>query len=135
VCLIGLTGHGKSTTSNTLVKQQIYKISCSINSETDKVKGMAIKFRNDPKSDACIILDTPGLGDSKGRDTELIANMVVDLKVIGYVNLFIITINSQEPRFNEQLNSSIKLFAQMFGEDFFNNVLICFTKFDASKKA
>jgi uncharacterized protein YqkB len=61
--------------------------------------------------------------------------MVVDLKTLGYVNLFLITLNSEEPRFNDQLKSSIKLFSQMFGIDFFQNVLICFTKFNMDKKA
>jgi len=48
-----------------------------------------------------IIIDTPGLGDTEGRDSEHIAKMVFDLKTIGYVHLFVITLNSEEPRFNE----------------------------------
>lgn len=82
-----------------------------------------------------IIIDTPGFGDSKGRDTEHIANMVMNLKRIGYVHTFIITINSQDCRFNEQLDSTIKLFSQMFSSDFFNNVMVCFTKFANDKKS
>lgn len=41
-----------------------------------------------------IIIDTPGFGDSKGRDTLHIAKMVMNLKKIGFVDTFIITINS-----------------------------------------
>lgn len=69
------------------------------------------------------------MADSKGRDTEHIANIVCDLKKIGFVNTFIITINYAEPRFNEQLQATIKIFSDMFGSKFFENVLICFTKY------
>ena len=60
--------------------------------------------------------------------------MVVDLKTIGYVHTFIISINSEEPRNSDHLQATIKLFNQMFGEHFFENVLICFTKFEESKR-
>lgn len=61
--------------------------------------------------------------------------MVMNLKRIGYVHSFIITINSQDCRFNEQLDSTIKLFSQMFSSDFFHNVLVCFTRFAFDKKS
>jgi hypothetical protein len=61
--------------------------------------------------------------------------MVMNLKRIGYVHTFIITINSQDCRFNEQLDSTIKLFSQMFSSDFFYNVLVCFTRFGFDKKS
>ena len=61
--------------------------------------------------------------------------MVMNLKRIGYVHSFIITINSQDCRFNEQLDSTIKLFIQMFSSDFFHNVVVCFTRFAFDKKS
>ena len=72
-------------------------------SVTEVVSGVITRWRNQPYGEPCIIIDTPGMGDSKGIDTELIANMVVDLKTIGYVNTFIICINSAEPRLNDHL--------------------------------
>jgi hypothetical protein len=87
------------------------------------------------ENEPVIIIDTPGIGDSKGRDTEHIAKMVMNLKRIGYVHSFIITINSQDCRFNEQLDSTINLFIQMFSSDFFNNVVVCFTRFAFDKKS
>ena len=50
-----------------------------------------------------MIIDTPGLGDSKGRDTAHIAKMVFDLKSIGFVNTFLIVINSEDPRLSDYL--------------------------------
>jgi predicted GTPase len=134
VCALGLTGHGKSHTCNSLSDTEAFKVSADIDSETEKVFGVVTRWRRDPKGQPCIIIDTPGMGDSKGRDTAHIANMVVDLKAIGYVHVFIIAINSEEPRLSEHLQSTIKLFSQMFGIDFFKNVMVCFTKFSNSSK-
>lgn len=109
------------------VKQVL--VSNHTQSETSEVQGFVTHALGNENNDPIIIIDTPGFGDSKGRDTEHIANMVMNLKVIGFVNSFIITINSAENRFNEQLDSTIKLFIQMFSPDFFQNVIVCFTRF------
>jgi predicted GTPase len=52
-----------------------------------------------PEEDVCLI-DTPGLGDSEGRDGEHIASMVAELKKVGSVNTFLIVLNGQNPRFD-----------------------------------
>ncbi len=49
-----------------------------------------------------IMIDTPGIGDSKGKDTDHIANIVAQLKTIGFVHSFIIVINSAQKRMDEQ---------------------------------
>lgn len=103
-------------------------------SETTKVNAVATFLQNKPDQPV-IIMDTPGLGDSEGRDTKHLANMVVDLKNVRFVNSFVITWNSEENRFSEQLKDTIEIFKQMFGEDFFKNVIICFTKFYTDKES
>jgi predicted GTPase len=104
ICILGVTGHGKSALASTLsCTKDFFVSSGGTDSETSSVKGLATYFRNDrnQKELPCIILDTPGLGDSKMRDTEHIAGIVKSLKTIGFVDTFLITLNSEEPRFNE----------------------------------
>ena len=48
-----------------------------------------------------IIIDTPGIGDSENRDTEHNAKMVLSLKQIGFINTFLIVLNSKDIRFHE----------------------------------
>ncbi len=55
--------------------------------------------------------------------------MVNILKTIGYVNTFLIVINSENPRFDEQLKISIQLYIDMFSDTFLKHVLVCFTHF------
>jgi len=82
-----------------------------------------------------MVIDTPGIGDSEGRDTDHIADMVTSLKQIGFVHCFLIVINSEDPRFNEQLQNTLKLFKCMFGDDFFKNSMICFSRFGQDKRS
>ena len=113
----------------------MFKVSEAIHSETNAVKGIITTWQGKPYTEKIIVADTPGIGDSEGRDTEHIANMVNILKTIGFVNTFLIVINSEEPRLNESLKQTIKLFISMFGDDFLRNSLICFSKFGFDTKS
>ena len=101
VCMIGVTGHGKSTTANTLIGYEYFKSSPDIKSETSEVRGVLGNWFGEQSQRSLMITDTPGLGDSESRDTEHITQMVQGLKTIGYVHCFLIVINSEDPRFNE----------------------------------
>ncbi len=136
VCMLGVTGHGKSRTSNTICgNQNTFQFSSKAISETSDVKAFVTKWRGDSKEEPLIVIDTPGIGDSEGRDTKHIAKMVISLKQIGYVNTFLIVLNSEEPRFNEQLQQTLQLFIQMFGQDFFKNSMLCFTKYGYDRRS
>ncbi len=133
--MIGVTGTGKSSTGNNLMQQEHFKASDSAESETSETKGKLGSWVVDSEHYPIIVLDTPGIGDSSNRDTSHIANMVIRLKAIGYVHCFLITLNSENPRLDLQLQETLKLFKEMFGEDFFKNVIICFTKFKQDKRS
>jgi predicted GTPase len=84
------------------LNQEKFKVSPSTESETDRVSGFVTHWLSDPKEEMPVIVtDTPGFGDSMGRDTAHIADMVFKLKQIGYVHTFLITLNSENPRFDE----------------------------------
>ena len=42
---------------------------------------------------------------------------------------FLIILNAEEPRLNEQLQATLKIFSQMFGPEFFENAMLVFTHF------
>ena len=73
IVVIGQTGSGKSTTANSICGQQKFKESCSTTSETDSVTGLLATWQGVGGEEPVIVIDTPGLGDSKGRDTGHIA--------------------------------------------------------------
>jgi predicted GTPase len=48
-------------------------VSKNIKSETSLVKGLVTTWLGEQDQDKLIVIDTPGIGDSEGRDTEHIA--------------------------------------------------------------
>ena len=69
ICVIGLTGHGKSSTGNSMCGQPAFFVSALTESETDKFSGLLSRWRNKSNQEPYIFLDTPGIGDSRNRDT------------------------------------------------------------------
>ena len=65
---------------------------------------------DDTQNGPVIVIDTPGIGDAQNRDSGHISQMVQSLKEIGYIHSFVIVLNSQSPRFDEQLKGALKLF-------------------------
>lgn len=134
-CMIGLTGHGKSTTANSICGKQEFSVSGGTESETTAFDGVLTRWEGSRNEDPIIVIDTPGIGDSRNRDTKHIAEMVVGLKNVGYVHAFLIVMNSEEPRLSEHMQDTIKLFQQMFTTEFFRNALLVFTKFSYDKSS
>ena len=99
--MIGVTGTGKSATANSLIGTEYFKTSAAAQSETDSVQGVLRNWLGQPEKGPVIVLDTPGMGDSRNKDTGHIAQIVSRLKQVGYVNTFVIVLNSQDPRFDE----------------------------------
>ena len=97
-----MTGTGKSSVSNCILNKEKFKVSADVDSQTSETRG-ALGSWFDNNKDPVIVIDTPGFGDSKNRDTQHIARMVFSLKQVGYVNTFLIVLNSQQPRFDEEL--------------------------------
>ena len=61
--------------------------------------------------------------------------MVDSLKAINYVNTFLVCFNSENPKFDEHLKSLMTIFQQIFGYEFFKNIMICFTRYAFDKRS
>lgn len=129
IAFVGVTGSGKSFTANTIMNSDRFDVGTGMRSQTKKVRGKVGRFRGQPDGFKCIVTDTPGLFDADGDDSKHIAKMVMNLKIIGWVNTFIICINSNDNRINDQLQQTLNLFKDMFSVEFFRNAIICFTNF------
>ncbi len=78
------------------------------------------------------MMDTPGISDSRGCDARNIGLMVSGMKEIGYLHTIGLVFNYESPRLDENLQDTLKLFAQMFGKEFLKNALLIFTHFSYS---
>ena len=101
ICMIGCTGHGKSTTANSICGAEHFSVSGGTVSVTSSFDVVLTRWGNKRNEDPFIMIDTPGLGDSRNCDTKNIALMVDGLMEIGYVHTFAIVLNYMEPRLSE----------------------------------
>ena len=77
-------------------------MSCASKSERIQTcKGVITNWFGERDNEEVIVVDTPGLGDTEGRDAQHIEGMVRSFKAIGFVNTFLLVVNSQEPRFSQ----------------------------------
>jgi predicted GTPase len=79
ILIIGYTGSGKSSILNSLCGvKNFFKVGESLESETEETIVQNLKWKNSKKE--FIGIDTPGIADSKGRDSQHISEMVEELK-------------------------------------------------------
>ena len=78
------------------------------------------------------IIDTPGFGDGLNEEEKTINGLVDVLKnEIKFIHVFVIVFNGDEtPRLTRQLRTMLNLFAKMFGDNFWENAIMEFTRWD-----
>ena len=83
------------------------------------------------------IIDTIGFDDpSNDTDANIISELVLRLKNhCDHVNLFIIAVNGQNPRLDASLIGMIRIIEGMFGDMFWNQVVIVFTRMPMDAKS
>jgi len=137
VCLIGATGAGKSSTGNTFFgcrDNDLFPVGDNLASFTDRTTQKVLGWRGGQGLVRCV--DTPGMGDTEGRDREHIRGIAEVLQTeVQYVSVFLVLFNGQEPRLNSHLKEMLHNFKSMFGEAFLRNVMIGFTHWEYDRRA
>ena len=132
--IIGKTGTGKSSLCNRIVGHDydsaIFPVSEGATSCTQStILGTAL-FNGDKEKPPVNVIDTIGFDDPKNdTDVRIIAELVSKLKNnCDYVNLFGIAVNGQAPRLDGSLVAMIKIFEEMFGQRFWKQCVLLFTR-------
>ena len=138
--IIGKTGTGKSALRNRISGQKfdsdIFPVSGEATSCTQSTALGLIQFNGD-KEKMIGLVDTIGFDDpNNDTDIRIITELVGKLKNnCSYVNLFGIAVNGQSPRLDGSLVAMIRIFEEMFGEDFWKQCVLIFTRMPMDKKA
>ena len=112
--VVGKTGSGKSSLCNVLsgysFNADLFEVSAESRSCTQKTNFRNVFFNGDRMKPISII-DTIGFDDpNNDTDATIISDLVVKLKNnCDYVNLFLITVNGQDPRLDGSLIGMLKV--------------------------
>ena len=138
--VIGKTGTGKSALCNRISGQKfdsdIFPVSGEAVSCTQSTALGCINFNGDTEK-LIGLIDTIGFDDpNNDTDIRIITELVGKLKnECSYVNLFGIAVNGQSPRLDGSLVAMIRIFEEMFGEQFWKQCVLIFTRMPMDRKA
>lgn len=139
VVVMGETGAGKSQLSAALIGNvpggaaehtcPVFHVSSEMSSCTFETRAHNAKWMGREAEEIFTMIDTPGLGDpTPGADQKHIAEMVRELKRQAHVNAFLLVFNSENVRLPAPTRQMMELFRDIFGEDFWRNTLMVFTR-------
>ena len=124
VIILGETGVGKSNLGNYIIKNNNFKTSSSIKSETQDISY--------GESDEIVVIDSPGVNDTSSDDDieeDHLIKIVKAFKEAKNLNTILILINYHQPRLSRNLQIMLKLFCSIFKISFFLKHLgIVFTR-------
>ena len=136
--VVGKTGSGKSTICNVIAgldyKSSTFKVSSSAEGCTGSTQLVDVSF--DGRTDRPIsLIDTIGFDDRERDDNKIIQDLILNLKTkCDYVHLLLLIVNGQSPRLELSLSTMLGYFQEMFGESFWKQTAVVFTRLSMKKE-
>jgi len=129
--LIGPTGSGKSSLANAFLgcdpqsKDCLFNVCNDLNSCTKETTYGTGFWLGSEDGQNITVVDTPGFGDSDNQDEELIDEMMdVLANTIDHVDTLVLLLKGDTTRFNAALQKMLKRMTVMFGQDWWNYLVI-----------
>eukprot|EP00047_Mylnosiga_fluctuans_P020866 m.97256 g.97256 ORF g.97256 m.97256 type:complete len:322 (+) comp8659_c0_seq2:314-1279(+) len=134
IVAIGESGHGKSSLLNRLLSRaaaelKVFVESDNPESETKQTVGCPGYLCGD-RSRRIVVIDTPGINDSRGFDARNMEEMAEYLRGLsGGLHAVILVLNVHNSRFDGNMQKVIRILTTIFPtEAFWRNVCIVYTK-------
>ena len=145
ILLLGRTGAGKSSLGNVLAglpcDSDLFPVSAGCEGCTHEIR-FADEFFNGDTEKPISLIDTIGFEDPDRSSDDIdekngiITELLIKLRdYCDHVNLFLLVINGDNPRIDRNLIEMIKIFEGMFGERFWSQVVIVFTKLHMDERS
>jgi len=129
VVVMGHTGNGKSTLANTLIGDNAgtaFKESPNAGEETKDTIGKIGTFGGV----TVYAIDTPGCGGGEGKTDQYFEKMATFINANKEVQVLILVLNYQAPRFDEDLKKLFEIISGMYpNKPFLDNLAVVWTRF------
>ncbi|CDW86407.1 aig1 family [Stylonychia lemnae] len=130
ICMLGLTGSGKSSLCNEIIFQDgndpIFFVNDNLDSLTNDLKIYYAPWFD--KQDNVTVIDVPGFGDSQGRDQQFLDQLCQGIKNQGEIDVFILVI--KKDRMSSLFWEMLALYKEMLGPNCWQNFVIVLTGVD-----
>jgi len=151
VVLLGGTGVGKSSLGSRLLgisnhtgkeadcsqseeKPHSFGVGHRSVSHTNKTTWLVGHYLGNPANPCITIIDTPGTGDTEGRDCDHAVAISKGLQEIGGIETFLLLYKGTNVRFDEAMQEELQRYQSLFGQQFFDNVVTGFTFWGHSQR-
>ena len=92
-------------------------------------------YLGDPNNPCITIIDTPGTGDTEGRDCDHGIALAKGIKEVGSIDAFMLLFKGSNPRFSQSMQEQIHLYTNIFGDDLFKNAITEFTYWSHDRRS
>ena len=96
-------------------------------SQTIDTRWVVGHYLGNPTNPLITIIDTPGVGDTEGRDRDQALELVEVLKRVGSIDAFIVHLQGMYSRFSRPLQEQLNTYQGIFGKKMWNNTILEFT--------
>ena len=109
------------------VPPYIFGTSGGTQAKTLQSDWMVGHWLGDPSNPLVTMIDTPGTGDTEGRDCEHGIELANTVKQISSINAFLFLFKEMNMRFSESMQAQLFWYQNMFGQKMFKNAITEFT--------
>lgn len=143
VLLIGSTGNGKSTLGNFLLNPDIQKPGGKFfkvakdnlpQTKLTEHKTTAVKIRKDEPPKDLIVIDTPGLNESKVHDLRHMIDLIEKLQAVKGIKACIFVVKFST-KIDEQYKNTIEYYAKLLPSLFDKNIVIVVTDYATDERS
>jgi len=133
IVTLGMTGGGKSTLCNRLNGDESEfgdEGTAQTSGNGTSCTQSNSRHHVEIEGHSVTVVDTPGLGDSFGRDRQHSVKLCEFLRGCGGINAFVLVRNGAQVRFDKHFQNMLRDYHTMFGELFFHRLIIVATRIE-----